>query len=440
MIEVLEEALGVPEGTLRLPLYLRRAWDRKVKSGDYSSKMRAAKLKPYFKRIGSVLEEIQGLTLHKTLDDSDDDEGGDYDWLWTVSEGGGVPTSDIAKSFICSFTGFCALPADSSDPYLKGMGVKEEDLSLALLADRKLWKEYIRFMRLRSGLRVRPADPAKLESLPAHMLSANKKWEFHEVGGKYNGGTLWFLRLVSSLLRPGSGYLYLHPEYAEKLGSRMVAATWQEQCVKTRDLVNKRYKKILKMKKRRDRNHYDYGRDPVGNIKRILEQKRPLVVLQGMVKAMLEDLLPEYAPTLERARPYRDVILVALLCANPLRVHMSSLCEAAVGVKRFFPWSLTLGTPTPRSEFLSPLCSRSFLGEYSDARRKCGFGGGRRYSIDGALRAKTIAALARLSSELTEMNVLSSAMTAMSPPARRSRLLAAAAMGRTPYRLSRPRT
>jgi hypothetical protein len=30
-----------------------------------------------------------------------------------------------------------------------------------------------------------------------------------------------------------------------------------------------------------------------------------------------------------------------------------------------------------------------------DARRKFGFGGGRRYSVVGALRAKTFAALAR---------------------------------------------
>jgi integrase len=331
VIEVLEEALDVSAGTLRFPLYLRRAWDRKVRSGDYSNKIRAAKLKPYFKQIGSVLDEIEGLTLHKTFDNSSDeedsDEDGDYEWLWTLTEGGELPSSDIFKKFMSSFMGFCALSSDSSDPYLKGKGIKEEDLSLALLADRGLWKAYIQFMRLRSGLRVRQADTATLEKLPAHMLSADKKWEFYNIGGKYNGGTLWFLRLVSSLLRPGTGYLYLHPEYAEKLGPRMAAATWQEQCVKTRNAVKKRYKKILKMKKGGNRNYYDFGRDPGENIKWILDQKRPLTVLQGMVKAMLEDLLPEYAPALERARQYRDVILVTLLCANPLRVHMFSIME-----------------------------------------------------------------------------------------------------------------
>jgi integrase len=182
-------------------------------------------------------------------------------------------------------------------------------------------------IRLRIGLRVRPADHATLDRLPAHKLSADKKWEFYDVGGKYNGATLCFLRIVSSLLRPGKGYLYLHPEYAEKLGTRIAAPTWQEQCVKTRDAVNRRLKKILKAKKRRDRNQYDFGRDPSENIKTILDQKRPLVILQGMVKAMLADLLPDYAPAQERARQYRDIILVALLCANPLRVHMFSIME-----------------------------------------------------------------------------------------------------------------
>jgi integrase len=66
----------------------------------------------------------------------------------------------------------------------------------------------------------------------------------------------------------------------------------------------------------------------------ILDQQRPLAVLQGMVKAMLNDLLPEYAPTLEKARQYRDIVLIALLCANPLRIHMFSLMEFGKHLER----------------------------------------------------------------------------------------------------------
>lgn len=67
----------------------------------------------------------------------------------------------------------------------------------------------------------------------------------------------------------------------------------------------------------------------------------------------------------------------------------ASLCEAPVGVKSFYLMCLLItGTPILCSELLSPLCPRSSLGDYFDTRRKFGFGGGRRYSIDGALKGQ----------------------------------------------------
>lgn len=72
-------------------------------------------------------------------------------------------------------------------------------------------------------------------------------------------------------------------------------------------------------------NHdYEFGRDPKGLINWILALPRPLRVLQEMIIAMVDDLLPESAPTLERARQYRDLVLVSLLTANPLRIDMFS--------------------------------------------------------------------------------------------------------------------
>lgn len=327
VIEVIEDSIGVAAGTLRLPLYCQRAWNQELKSSDYSNKLRAVKLKPYAKVTGVVLEELRGLSSYKTLAILLEDDEDDYDWLWTISEGGGLPTAKIVGRIVGRFMGFCALSSDSSDPYLKGIGISDDNLSLALLADKELMKGFIQFMTLRSGLRIRPTNPATLDSVPAHELSADKKWEFYDIGGKYNSWTLRFLDFVLSLLRPGSGYLYRHPEFAEKLGARMTAATWQEQCVRTRGVAKKLFKKILKLKKEGDRNQYDFGRDPSGNIQWILDLKRPLTILHDMVKAMLEDLLPESATRLARARQYRDIILIALLCANPLRIRMFSIME-----------------------------------------------------------------------------------------------------------------
>jgi hypothetical protein len=104
----------------------------------------------------------------------------------------------------------------------------------------------------------------------------------------------------------------------------------------------------------------------------------------------------------------------------------------------FCPWQLlATDTLTSCSEFFSPLCSRSSWGGHFNARRMSGFRGGRRYSFDGALRAKPIAALARPSSELAELNSSVSRPTAKVPPAR---LAPAVAAGRTPSRPSRRRT
>lgn len=46
-----------------------------------------------------------------------------------------------------------------------------------------------------------------------------------------------------------------------------------------------------------------------------------------MLKEMFDDLLPESAPKLLRATQYRDLLLFAMLCANPLRIRMFSIME-----------------------------------------------------------------------------------------------------------------
>lgn len=81
------------------------------------------------------------------------------------------------------------------------------------------------------------------------------------------------------------------------------------------------------MKKNNDQKNFDFGRDPKEQIGWILDLDRPLLVLQEMLKEMFDDLLPESAPMLLRAKQYRDLLLFALLCANPLRIRMFSIME-----------------------------------------------------------------------------------------------------------------
>jgi hypothetical protein len=328
VVKTIESYLEVPTGTLRPPLYLLLRRALKVGVSDSGQKSRAASLKPYYVWTESLEKEFQALFKHKTDAILPEGEEHDENGNWTASEEGDVPTAEFVKDFFRSFMGFCALPADNPDPYLKGASVAPEALSLALLADKGLVESYQDFMRQRSGLRARPLeDTDAVENIPAYMISADGRWIFYDEGGKYNTGTLTVLGVISGLLRPGKGYLYQHPEFARKLGQRMTAATWQQQCVGTRTRVNKIRKDILRLKKEGNTDKYDFGRDPKKVIQWILDLPRPLEILHRMVKDMLDDLLPESASEVERARQFRNIVLAALLASNPLRIYQFSIMQ-----------------------------------------------------------------------------------------------------------------
>lgn len=327
-IKTIETHLHVPAGTLRLPKYLYGGDDLKAGQSDFGNKMRAATAKPYYVSTDSLREEFQGWATHKTLAILPEGEERHEKGQWTSSEGAGVPSADMAWNFLQSFMGYCALPMDSADPYLRGQGIKLEELSMALFADKELVENYLEFIKLRSGLRLKPIeDVTMVANLPTYQISADGKWEFYDKGGKYNRRSLMALTYISGLLRPGTGYLYQHPEFAQKLVQRMKEVAWPEQCFQTRSRVDFLHKSISLMKKKNDQENYDFGRDPKEPIEWILDVRRPLLILQEMIKAMLEDLLPENADKVDRARQYRDIILVSLLCANPLRIRMFSIME-----------------------------------------------------------------------------------------------------------------
>lgn len=325
-IELLETFLRIPKKTLYPPLYILRAQYREFWLTDSGKKVRAAQTKPYTVWTESLEEEFQELFKHKTRGILHEGEARHKNGQWTQSEGVEVPTARIVKGLLKSFMGYCALPKKSLDPYLQGAGIKRERLTLALLTDKKLVENFLEFRKLRSGLRVQPSEDAPAVSLPTESISmADTNWEFYDIGGKYNKGSIVNLNSISSLLDPENGYLYQHPEFAEKLDPRMTPAKWRERCRGTWDRAKNLLGQITKMKKECDQENYDFGRDPKERIQWILDLGRPLFVLQKMIKAMLDDLLPESVSMLDRAIQYRNIVFIALLCANPLRVRMFSI-------------------------------------------------------------------------------------------------------------------
>ncbi len=270
IVNTIETHLKVPIGTLRLSKYLRGKHHAKIGLSDNGNKTRATLAKPYYVWTSSLTEEYEKLVGHKTAPILPEGEDRHRNGQWTSGESEEVPSALMFRSFLQSFMGYCSLPKNNLDPYLRGCGLASDDLTLALLADRELVEDHMNFRRLRGGLRLRPVKQETSAHLPAHMVSADGKWEFYDKGGKYNNGSIVTLSHISSLLRPGTGYLYQHPEFAEKLGSRMTAGSWHEQCVLTRSRVNSLRRMISSMKKENDEEHFDYGRDPKERIEWIL--------------------------------------------------------------------------------------------------------------------------------------------------------------------------
>jgi hypothetical protein len=59
------------------------------------------------------------------------------------------PTAERYKSDLRLFFGFCRLPKDG-DPYQRGLGMSPDDMTLGLLADKKIVEKYLESQRVHS--------------------------------------------------------------------------------------------------------------------------------------------------------------------------------------------------------------------------------------------------------------------------------------------------
>lgn len=106
---------------------------------------------------------------------------------WRINRHGYCPSAERVRNCLDSFFGFCCLPADSPDSRMRGRGLKNENLTLALVAGFELVESYLDFMKERAG--------------------------------QYHGGTTFTIDIIASLLRKRTGFLWQHPElFSAKVG------------------------------------------------------------------------------------------------------------------------------------------------------------------------------------------------------------------------------
>lgn len=322
VVKEIERNLNVVEGTLIHLLPSQRYGRPRRPKGQttYGRRAKAVQGKPYRYWNDQLEGEFVGILKYKSSPIPAEGEQRSKRGRWSSTEGAHLPTAEVHRGFFKNFFGFCRLPVDASDPYLRGFGIPVEELSLALLADKNIIEAYLEFTRIRTTLGS--SSPSEVpNSQPSDAIADQVN------DGKYNQSTLSFLGIVSSHLREKTGYLYQHPSFADKLGERMTAPTWQEQCTDTRRRLLEVHNTVYEMKRSGDYQNYEMGRNPEEPIKEILDQKRPLLVIQELVKTMLRDFEMGISCAVNRALLYRDILLISMLAANPLRIRQFSIMQ-----------------------------------------------------------------------------------------------------------------
>jgi hypothetical protein len=296
LVSEIETLLEAPAGTLTSLLRYTFNQKKSVRRETASSiRLRLLKTHRYQIWEKHLEEEFQGLVEFKCATVLPEGIQRFKNSRWTDSEGGQLGSANILKSGLRSFFGYLCLPKDAGDPMFCGMGYSKDKLTLGLLADKSLVENFVTgFKKLRSS-------------------------------NKYNNSHASFLSACISLLRPETGYLFQCPEFAVKIGLSGDVEEWQAKCVDTRNRLLKVLEPIKYEKDSKGRD-YQMGRDPKEPIADILVLPNPVEYMTEILGIMLNDL-DTYPPGVRKAVFFRDILLIALLIGNPLRIRMFSIMK-----------------------------------------------------------------------------------------------------------------
>lgn len=322
-IKKLEAALRLPESTLaqRLGYTIKRhqvtraAKEQKNQPTQYAERLRRQRKREY--RLNyliappeSIRAEWQLLMAHKTnpfRERASPREiwrckpieliGHKLDWS-ELYAGQAVPAANAAWTYISRYLSWLAL-----EPKHGGKGLPVERIgTLAWLLN------------------------------DAHMLQF-LAWMQRRSDNKIHRGIAQILHCAASLLRPGTGWLWLNPQLAlafaeqdrpfgfnpNNMTPEALATAWQARCKTVWEQYEKQAKTITTSKA------CVKSRDPQEPIADILALPQPLSAVTSML-ATLKQNPPWCVGTKRYAVWLRDVLLLSWLIANPLRVsHFATM-------------------------------------------------------------------------------------------------------------------
>lgn len=185
-------------------------------------------------------------------------------------------------------------------------------------------RQYLGWLRLdgrQGGGGLTAAQAQTLARLAdAERVVAFIHWRAERAGG-LNTGAVTFLHTVNSLLHPRGGWLTQSPWLAEAAPDLLTdSASWASHCTRTFERL-KTFTATVAQSARPTR-------DVEEALRPLLDTGNPIAVLHDMLERMEADMPAATQPVL-RAIHQRDIALVTLLMANPMRI--GQLCALEVG-------------------------------------------------------------------------------------------------------------
>ena len=204
------------------------------------------------------------------------------EWIWALDADRVVPTAAVLWQHVQPFLGWLALAREKG-----GLGFSSDQVQTLTWLTR------------------------------ADLVTQYLAWRAKRAGG-YNGGSVTLLVSLCTLLHPETGFFSQQPEFGQTLPSAYLvsSADWRAFCAQAHDQLNRLRHKIAPQVVQ-TRNAWEPLRSLVG-------LRNCLAPIAAAIRAMRKELPGPTSP-LQRAQAIRDILIVELFIANPLRVNQWAL-------------------------------------------------------------------------------------------------------------------
>jgi len=149
-----------------------------------------------------------------------------------------------------------------------------------------------------------------------NMMHRFLVWQIERAENKAHGGILDYVKLVKALTHPVHGYLTQMPSLNQHLPMQFRHASWKDACQEA-------YEWAADMKRSLSARGIELSRDPKQPIKHILELPSPLEAIGDMTARMRAS--KPVTGGVEEAIWARDLLLIRIMCSNPLRAKNMKL-------------------------------------------------------------------------------------------------------------------